>query len=291
MIGRTRIRVPSGPAGAAALASAVLACVLGCDPLGAADEPVADKEDEARREEQLKNLRRSAAQYVVSPADDRKRPFKFREGAVLRFSNPVTGCKDGALYLWVGHGRPQAVAKVYTYDNEHFSHEFQSLFEGAVVAERDGKSVWNAADPGVTFHELADAPGPAPSAAERLRQMKALAGKFSATYVNGPPGTTSLDLRLLIQPVFRFEPGDDRRGPDGAVFAFASGTNPMAILMLEARPVGEGRKWHYAFARTASGAVAARYDGKEVFSVSRYDFRYNPTQTFLLLPRQPLPKE
>ncbi|OWK45258.1 hypothetical protein FRUB_01589 [Fimbriiglobus ruber] len=266
--------------------------MLCCGPLGAADEPGKNKEDEARREEQHKNLKRSAAQYVMFPADNRKRPFKFREDAVLRFSNPVTGCKDGAVYLWVDGGRPRALLKVYTYDNEHFSHELQSLAEGAIVAERDGKSSWNPTNPGVAFRELVDAPGVAQSAAERLRQMKAMAGKFSATYVDGPPGTTPLDLRLLIQPVFRFETGHDQRGPDGAMFAFASGTNPMAILMLEARQVGESWKWHYAFARTASGAVTARYGEKEIFSVDRYDFRNNdPTQTFLLLPRQSLPKE
>jgi hypothetical protein len=265
--------------------------VLGCGPLGAAEEPGKDKADEARREESLKNLKRSAAQYTVFPADDRKRPFKFRAEAALRFSNPVTGCKDAAIYLWLDGGRPRAVVKVFTYDNETFTHEWQSLSEGAIVAERDGKSVWNPTDPGVTFRELADAPKPAESAAERLRQMKALAEKFSATYTDGQTGAKPLDLRLLVRPVFRFEPGDDQSGPDGAVFAFATGTNPMALLLLEARQVKESRKYYYAFARTASGAMEARYDEKEIFSVKRYDFRGNPKQTFLVVPRQTVPKE
>jgi hypothetical protein len=266
--------------------------VLCCGSLGAADEPKKDKEEEARREEQLKNLKRSAAQYTVFPADDRKRPFKFREDAVLRFSNPITGCKDAAIYLWVDRGRPQAIAKVFTYDNEYFTHEWQSLAEGAIVAERGGKSVWNPTDPGVSFRELAGAPGPAEAAAERLRQMKALAGKFSATYADGTSGAKPFDLRLLVQPVFRFETGDDKRGTDGAVFAFANGTNPMAVLLLEARQVGEKRKYYYALARTGSGEVAARYDEKEVYSVKRYDFRrLDPKQTFLVVPRQPVPKE
>ena len=216
MIARIRIHVPARTDRGAVLAVAALACVLCCGPLRSADDPRKGKDDEARREQQSKNLRRSAAQYMVFPADDPKRPFKFRESA--------------------------------------------------------------------------GAPAPAETAAERLRQMKALAGKFSATYTN-PSGTQPLDLRLLVQPVFRFEAGADPRGPDGAVFVFANGTNPMAVLLLETRQVGESRKWHYAFARTASGAVAARYDEKEVFSVKSYDFRTDPTQTFLLLPRQPLPKE
>jgi hypothetical protein len=244
-----------------------------------------------RQAEQLKNLKRTAASYTMFPAADLKRTFKFREDAALRFSNPITGCKDGALFLWVDRGRPQAVAKVFTYDNEIFCLEWQSLSEGTIGAERDGKSVWSPTARGVTYQELPGAPAPAASAAERLRQMKALADKFSATYADGSTGAKPVDLRLLVRPAFRFEPGDDKSGPDGAVFAFANGTNPMALLLLEARPVGESRKYHYAFARMGSGAVAARHDDKEIFSVNRYDFRGDPKQTFIVLPRQPVPKE
>jgi hypothetical protein len=95
----------------------------------------------------------------------------------------------------------------------------------------------------------------------------------------------------LIRPVFRFETRDDQRGADGAAFAFVNGTNPMALLLLEARPVGESRKYYYAFARLGSGPVATRYDEKEVFSVKQYDWRRDPKQTFFSLPRQPVPKE
>jgi hypothetical protein len=86
--------------------------------------PGKDKE-EAQRELQLKNMRRSAAQYSISPAEDRKRLFKFHETAIMRFSNPVFAAKDGAVYIWTDRGRPQAIMKLYTYDEEHFNHEFQ----------------------------------------------------------------------------------------------------------------------------------------------------------------------
>jgi hypothetical protein len=66
MIGRIRFGLSPEPTGVAALVSAGLACVLCCVPLGAADEPGKNKEDEARREEQLKNLKRSVAQYTVA---------------------------------------------------------------------------------------------------------------------------------------------------------------------------------------------------------------------------------
>lgn len=56
---------------------------------GLADEPK-EKEDEARREQQLKNMKRSAAAYTLS-AGTPKRPFKLQDAALLRFSNPVSG--------------------------------------------------------------------------------------------------------------------------------------------------------------------------------------------------------
>jgi hypothetical protein len=265
--------------------------VLYCCCLGAAEEPGKDKGDEARREQQLQNMNRSAGQYAMAPDEDRKRQFKFHENAALRFNNPTGGTKDGALYVWSDHGRPQAVLKLYTYDNETFSHEWQSLAERALLAERQGKTVWNPTEPGVNFRELADAPRPAELAAERLRQMKSLAGKFSSTYTDIPGDSKPVELRLLIQPLLRVEADDQTMCSDGALFAFANGTAPLGLLLLEARRTGAGNRWHFAFTRMGSGAVTARYDDKEIFSVERYDFSRNPKQTFLQLHRQPVPKE
>jgi hypothetical protein len=284
MISQIRLGVLSGPPLGAALASAVFASVLFCSHLDAMGEPGTDKEDEARRDQQLKNMKRSAAQYTLSPADDRKRQFKFHEDAAMRFSNPIYGTKDGAIYVWSDHGRPQAILKLFTLDDERFTHEWQSLSENPLIAERDGKTVWNPTEPGLTFRELPDAPNPAESAAQRLRQMKSLADKFSSTY-------TKIELRLLIRPLFRIEANDDTKCLDGALFAFANGTAPLGLLLLEARRTGAGQRWHYAFARMGSGAVTAKYGDKEIFSVERYDFSRDPKQTFLPLNRQSVPKE
>src|SRR5262245_19252427 len=139
----------------------VLAFIPLCGHLGAADDPAKDKEDEARREQQLKNMRRSAAQHTLTSADTPKRTFKFHEAAVLRFSNPVSGTKDGALYLWTATGPAQAILKLYTFDNKYFTHEWLSLSEEKLIAERDGKAIWNPAESGVAFRELPDAPKPA----------------------------------------------------------------------------------------------------------------------------------
>jgi hypothetical protein len=278
----------------ALLSASILAALFFCSQLQALDEKEKAKEEEAQREQQLKNMKRSAAQHLVSPAGNAKRQFKLHETAIIRFSNPLSGCKDGAMYIWLDHGRPQAILKLYTYDNEYYSHEWQSLSEDELVVEREGKTIWNPTEPGITFRECGDAPKPAESAAERLRQMKSLAGKFSTTYTDVPRDSKPVEMRLLTQPLYRYETGNDPNCLDGAIFAFAITTAPPAILLFEARKVGESHKWHYAFARMATGATVAKIGEKEVFSVEKYDFRKdakNENKTFLLLPRQPVPKE
>src|SRR6202021_2279288 len=107
----------------------LLVCIASHASLRAGDD--GKKEEEGRREQQLKNMKRSAAQYSISSADDRKRLFKFHENAAMRWNNPAGAAKDGAVYIWSDGGRPQAIMKLYTFDNESFFHEWQSLSESA----------------------------------------------------------------------------------------------------------------------------------------------------------------
>src|SRR5579872_5312310 len=198
MIHRCRSLILSAFAIAAALAPTMFV-----GHLVAADDD-GKKEEEARREQQLKAMKSFAGQYTLSLANDRKRVFKFHESAVMRFSNPVGGSKDGAIFMWSDRGQPQALLKIFTYDNELFVQEWQSVSESPFIAEREGKTIWNPSEPGVAFRELPDAPKPAESAAERLRQMKSLAGKFSTTYLAGIDPKPD-ELRLLTQSLFRYE--------------------------------------------------------------------------------------
>jgi hypothetical protein len=269
---------------------ALLASTLLFGHLAAQNEPAKGKEEEARQEQQLKNMKRSVRQYTASLGDDRNHKLTLQEDALIRYSNPVFGTKDGAIFLWCDNGRPQAIVKLHTQDNEFFAHEWQSLSESSIVVERGEKIVWNPTTAGIKFREVPEAPKPAESATECLRQMKSLAGKFSATYkqVDEPKPA---DLRLLIQPIFRYERNKDAKYLDGAIFGFSLGTAPLALLLLEARHTGDTRRWFYGFARTGTGPTAASYGDKEIYSVERYDFKRDPTQPFFWMPRQPVPKE
>src|SRR5262245_11057592 len=110
---------------------------------------------------------------------------------------------------------------------------------------------------------------PAIEASTRLRQMKALAKRFSA-YQIFEPTMQREELRLLVQPLHRYSDAREKV-QDGVIFALALGTNPEALLFIESREDAEGvAAWHYGYARRGSSAAVHGFlDGDEVWSVPR----------------------
>jgi hypothetical protein len=267
----------------------VLAAVFFCAPSGRGSDP-GEAREEARRAQQLKDMTRSAAQHTLSSTDTPKRVFKFHEAALLRSSNPVSGTRDGAVYLWTDHGRPQAVVKLLTFDNSTFIHEWLSLSEGTLTAKRGEKVIWTPGESGIAFREVPDAPRPAESAVGRLRQMRSLAANFGSEYTAKHLDAKPFAMRLLSQPLYRYETDDDARA-DGALFAFVQSTAPVALVLLESRPTKAGRRWHYAFASMVSGPVTASYAGEKIASIEKDYSRQDPTKPYLLFYRVPVPEE
>jgi hypothetical protein len=266
-----------------------LTIVLFCGPFVAADE-AEQRTAEARREQGLKNMRRSAAQYALTSADTPQQTFQFHETPYLRSSNPIGDSKDGVLFLWTNHGRPQAVLKLYTFNNKTYTHAWLSLSESTFVGERDGHVFWNPTEPGINCREIPGAPKPAETAAERLRQMKTLSAKFSSTYTALNSDGKPFELRMLTQPLLRYQTDDDFRA-DGALYGYVQSTAPVGLLLLESRQTADGHRWHYAFSSLTSGLVTARYADKEVFSLERGNSYRDPKQPYLLLHSLPVPKE
>src|SRR5262245_58030474 len=282
MTSRTATRV------LAAIVLGALAGVAFGARLDAAAEPKKDSEEEARRE-RLKDMTRSAAQHTLASTDTPKRTFKFHEAALLRSSNPVSGTKDGAIFLWTDRGRPQVALKIFTFDNKSYDHAWLSLSEGTLTAERDGKVIWNPSEPGVAFREVPDAPKPAETAAQRLRQMRAMAEKFTSTYTAQHLDNKPFELRLLTQPLYRYETEDAKA--DGAVFAFVQSTALVSLLLLESRSTRDGAQWHYAYAGLVSGPVKVKYGDKEIASIEKDYSQRDRTKPYLQLHGQPVPKE
>jgi hypothetical protein len=193
---------------------------------------------------------------------------------VLRWQNGTRGTQesDGVFVLWVHNGRPEASASIFPFEGS-IHHEFVSLSRGTKLVARDaGRVIWSPATPGIAFKDIAGAPAPADNPAARLKQMKGLADRFKVANTGWKADKSDREeLRLLPRPLYRYEPSEaPGRGPswiDGGVFAFVQGTDPEAILLLEAVSSDGRPRWQYAFARATSAGQEARLDKTVVWAV------------------------
>ena len=82
------------------------------------------------------------------------------------------------------------------------------------------------------------------------------------------------ELRLLPKPIYRYELDAAKAAHpelvDGAVFAFVQGTDPEAVLLIEAIRRGDGIGWQYAFGRATSYFVEVRVGSSVVWNASTY---------------------
>lgn len=213
-------------------------------------------------------------------------PLKRTEKPSLRWSNPQVGRVYGDVFFFLNDGRPEAATCIYRFFSPYQSlnGELVSLSDGPLTLKRESKTVWSP-ETGVTFQAVPEAMAPADDKASRLRQMRTLARGFEAILtdtrneVTGAPQT----LRLLSQPVFRFEDSQTRK-TDGAVFTFVVSTDPEAFLVLESRPDSGGKPcWEFALARMNRDAISIRYGGKEVWSVPHINGLDNPESGYHVL--------
>jgi hypothetical protein len=208
-----------------------------------------------------------AKTYVMTIGSGRSQPLELSPQPLLHWANPARNGEDGAVYVWLKDGRPEVIGSVFEYPSRGLvirKHAFHSLSDEPLKAEFATTLVWSPKTAGVTFQPVAGAPPPADNARRRLSQMRELARQFSVELVDLREGKS--ELRLMTQPLIRYEP---KAGPtqDGAIFAFAIGTDPEALLLLESHQAGDATRWEYAFARFHFVTLTAKHDGKQVWQV------------------------
>ena len=213
----------------------------------------------------VETFKAEAAEYKVHLQSRGTENLQLVKEPVLRWDNPARTGENGATFIWTLGGRPEMIGTIFTYqykDKINRKHEYHSLATEPLSAEFRGKEVWAPKVAGVKFSPLEGAAAPASTTRQRLTQMKALAREFSASMkdAEGEP----YQLRLLTQPLYRYEP-EDKRVLDGAMFSFSLGTDPEVILLLEARPVKDAHQWQYALARFHYVELKAFHKDLEVF--------------------------
>ncbi len=249
-----------------------------------APAPAATKKEDDRAG-RLDEMKQIVGSFHASTIDGVTRdPAVMAREPLYRWNDPTREFSDGTLWFWMSSGRPIGVVAIelYPYDKAFgivWALEFTSLATGPIEVEGgehfdrhyadlhpprpDGTLRWAPAKGGVQFREIADAPAPAITEAERLRQMKDLVKRFSAREVFK---AQEYALRLIARPIDRY--ADQASGLlDGEVFIYGNGTNPEVLLMIEARSRNEGPStWSYAAAPLARAVVSISLDRKEVWS-------------------------
>jgi hypothetical protein len=234
-------------------------------------------------------LDKAAEKYAIYAGPETAEPLKLH--CVLRWANQTRGSVDGATYIWTQRGRPIATVCCYPwYDT--ICDNFQSLARAPLRAELEGQIAWRPKTAGVEFQRVPGGPAPADSAPGRLRQMKNLARGFGATLLGWATGDPDREeLRLLPQPVYRYDECDQDELLDGALFAFVQGTDPEALLLIEAVPNDSGEEkyeWQFALARRTSGSLEVRYADQVVWKAEKDPEWRDPSLTYFQL-SHPLP--
>ncbi len=207
----------------------------------------------------------------------------------LRWANNARGSEDGMTLLYVFRGRPLATACVYPWDGK-LIHDLESLSRFSIVGRKDGAVIWHPQQSSLAFAPIPDAPAPAATRAQRLRQLKSLAEQFQSAMLGWKADSTDREqLRLLPKPLYRYEP---KGGPviDGAVFAFVMGTDPESLLLIEAVQSGDKLAWEFAFARRTSGELEGRHRERIVWHADRYPVMKDPNQPRFSV-GTPIPRE
>lgn len=199
---------------------------------------------------------------------EKPRTAKLIENPVLAYRDDTRKTNDSTVWIAGREGRPSAIIVVEHYPNhtpdKQWLYEIASLSAGRIAVERGSQLHWQARQAGLNLQALSGAPAPADKATARLAQMRQLRRRFTAHEREGTEGR--IELQPLAAPLHRYQ--DPQHGIiDGAIFAFANGTNPEVLWIIEAHGQSPAEAtWKFATVQITGAEVFAHLDGKEVWT-------------------------
>jgi len=212
---------------------------------------------------------------------------------VLRWTNPFAGRVNGNTYVWLQQGRPVAVGCLFRNFQpwDTFNGELAALAGTKLVMKRDDKVIWQPNDDW-KWQPVPGAPAPAATAAQRLIQMRALAGEFVVEVLdtrNNPKGDDQTP-RLLPKPLYRYD-AEQAKKLDGGLFAFVLGTDPELMLLIECDTAAEKPEWRFGVTRMNRDTVRLKHKGEKVWQAEffREHKPEDPYFFFGLPKREPKP--
>jgi hypothetical protein len=240
-------------------------------------KPAADKADNKAEAEEARAVgKKLAGEYVFQLDKSSGKKLKLEPEPVLRWLLQLDRRFYSEVYVWTHEGRPEVIASITNVygPRRAMETEIHSLSTGLPLLSHNEKTLWEPERAGVELKPIPGAAKPGSTTAARLIQMRKLAAEYSVV-AEYDGGTKKEDMRLLPAPVYRY--ASDKQGvTDGALFAFARGTDPEAFLMIEARKGKEGMEWQFAFARfVGHAALRAVRSDREVWQVDALPVKVN----------------
>ena len=189
-------------------------------------------------------------------------PAALAEEPAHRWTDPTRAFSGGALWVWRASGRPVAVMGIELYGS--WSLEFVSLLDRAASGPT---TVRCAGRPGSWRRVPRDSRCAGP---RRRRSQAAPADQrpgeavLRSEHWKGGDGQ-HYALRLLTHPIDRY--ADPASGVvDGAIFVYANGTNPEALLVIEARRQGsDPPRWSFAAVPFSHCEITLDFGSKNVW--------------------------
>lgn len=208
-------------------------------------------------------------QVKVAVGDQTTKP-KLHADPLMKYTDVPRQIEMATLWVWHDDGRPVALGKVEAYqrkDGTKWLYCFASASTGLVDGKWPDGRRFQAKKPGIAWTTLKE-PAPQAKAGGRLRQMKELFQRFTATSRDDLLKTSD-ELRPLARPLHEYS--SPKHGFHGILCGFAAnGTNPDVLIALEAVGDADDNKppqsWRYGVICMTASGVSVKLDKTEVFT-------------------------
>lgn len=228
-------------------------------------------EQRAAHLEKMREIAKSISVFETN--EEQRRTTKLVDQPALKYRDDTRKLFDSTMWIWGTEGRPSAIIAVEFYPQKaqepKWLYEIASLSTSRIAAERGAELNWKAREPGLKLQVLTDAPAASEKATTRLAQMRQLRRRFAA-HERAPVGGR-IELQPLAAPLHRYASPKDGL-LDGAVFAFANGTNPEVLWIIEAHADKDQKTtWKYGMAQMTGAEVFVDLDQKQIWQCSEAD--------------------
>jgi len=235
--------------------------------------PVSGDEPGAAKLQKLFDDSRARAEHLqvkVAVGDQTTRP-KLHPDPVMKYTDVPRQIEMATLWVWHDEGRPVALGKIEAYQRPggpKWLYCFASASTGLVDGKWPEGRRFQAKKPGIEWTAI-KGPAPQAKAAVRLRQMKELFQRFTATSRDDVLKTSD-ELRRLARPLHEYS--SPKHGVvQGILCGFAAnGTNPDVLIALEAVSAADVKNsvpsWRYGVISMTANGVSVKLDKAEVFT-------------------------